>query len=710
MFKRATLILVCLFALASPTLATKTLTSSVAFTDPQGNPVVSGYIILRLSVGAKVIANGEVVNQTNVKISLDATGKVVAGQVIFANDELLPTGTYYVMNLFSANDALLRGPENWILSGGAPIDLSLITSSNLPDPGLSNPVLQNPATTQTTGAFALSIPVVGTVTENSSSVIQATAGQNQINSYLLNNVRYVDGVKYPATLAGIQQAFTDLGGPGTVVVPPGTYSSSTVGLTMTVNNQQLICDPNTIISYTGGSTIPAVLDMGNSSNGSSNQENSNVYNCAISGNANVTDTIRTRGVHRSILYNVRVINGSGPCMHINFSVMLNISQFHCSLNEQNFTNTPSAGIVLDGPDTSHCATEGYITGSVVEGTNGQGVWVKCGYEWTIRDNAFEGQLGGSGRGIQIDNNSGINRNIIAFQNDLEANAVEDVLNNGPYNQFFGNTMISTVGMHNGATSSHAYLGSGNRITTYTCDAGGFANVIDGSNNITSTFTDNCGGGYLAGAKAGIALTSTGAPHSTLVGDLSGQSITNGNHNTCLGWGSCGSLTTGSSNIGMGANQVFASGDNFQFAAGSNSDPITDVYFGTGKGGAAQPWTLHASQVMIIPAAGTGTGNLFWTGTAPGISGFNTNGTIAQNNGSAVIQVTVGSGTAGSTGTLTFPTATHGWVCFAQNQSRADLILQSSNSATSCVLTNFGTTFAATNFTNGDTILVTAFAF
>jgi hypothetical protein len=63
--------------------------------------------------------------------------------------------------------------------------------------------------------------------------------------------------------------------------------------------------------------------------------------------------------------------------------------------------------------------------------------------------------------------------------------------------------------------------------------------------------------------------------------------------------------------------------------------------------------------------------------------------------------------ANGTGTIALPTAKSGWSLFAQNQARADVVQQTSNSTTSCTLTSYGTTFAATNWTNGDPILVIA---
>jgi hypothetical protein len=91
------------------------------------------------------------------------------------------------------------------------------------------------------------------------------------------------------------------------------------------------------------------------------------------------------------------------------------------------------------------------------------------------------------------------------------------------------------------------------------------------------------------------------------------------------------------------------------------------------------------------------------------SGFNT-GAITFNNGTAEVVVTVGTGAANSTGALALPTAKNGWDCSAQNQTRADYITQSANTTTSSTLQNWGTGFAATNWTNSDIILIKCGAF
>jgi len=168
----------------------------------------------------------------------------------------------------------------------------------------------------------------------------------------------------------------------------------------------------------------------------------------------------------------------------------------------------------------------------------------------------------------------------------------------------------------------------------------------------------------------------------------------------------------------------------RFNSGFSTAQIIDLILNDGHGGGAgDVWSIRkdaANNFCLLDVAnvrclisgtagatsfaglqnGFGLNNLLESPTAPTInpaSGFNT-GAITRNNGTASIILTVGSGAANSTGTIGLPTALNAWNCHADNQTRADLILQSGASANNAAtFTNFGTTFAATNWTNGDVL-------
>lgn len=106
-------------------MAIKTITATTAFQDPQGNVLANGTLILQLNLLAN--AAGGQVEPVPVVIPLDATGKITGQPVnLWANDQLTPSGTFYVMRLFNSNGLQVAGPVNWTISGAAPIDVSAI--------------------------------------------------------------------------------------------------------------------------------------------------------------------------------------------------------------------------------------------------------------------------------------------------------------------------------------------------------------------------------------------------------------------------------------------------------------------------------------------------------------------------------------------------------------------------------------------------------
>lgn len=109
-------------------------------------------------------------------------------------------------------------------------------------------------------------------------------------------------------------------------------------------------------------------------------------------------------------------------------------------------------------------------------------------------------------------------------------------------------------------------------------------------------------------------------------------------------------------------------------------------------------TLSNVQSISLP------NSLLIASTAPAISThFNTSGDSIVANGTASFTITVGIGTGTSTGAISLPTSTTGWNCWLTNQNRADLIQQTGSSTASATFTNFSTTFSATNWTNSDVL-------
>jgi hypothetical protein len=123
---------------------------------------------------------------------------------ILANDELTPSGTFYLTTVFDSNGARVFGPERWVFSGASPIDLDTLTPTII-DPAFADPILSNPQAAQAINDFNLTLP-------------------------LFNNVRIVDGVKFTT----IQEAIDDLPATGGIVIDP-REGDKTLSSTITFN-------------------------------------------------------------------------------------------------------------------------------------------------------------------------------------------------------------------------------------------------------------------------------------------------------------------------------------------------------------------------------------------------------------------------------------------------------------------------------------------
>lgn len=115
----------------------------------------------------------------------------------------------------------------------------------------------------------------------------------------------------------------------------------------------------------------------------------------------------------------------------------------------------------------------------------------------------------------------------------------------------------------------------------------------------------------------------------------------------------------------------------------------------------------ASSVFVWPG-------MFSFGTAPTIaSGFGTSPTIPNSNGTAAFTINVGTGGAASSGVLTMPEATTGWVvdCVDITNAATAVTVQTAGTSTSVTLTNYSrTTGLATAWAASDIIRCKAMAY
>lgn len=236
--------LLLLFLLFAPcVLAQKSIITSVCFQDSTATCLANGSITFRLNMGAKVISNGQVVNAVNIPFTLTSGGMTPVGAALYGNDQLQATGTVYIVNIYNSNGLLVRGPENWILSGASPIDLSLETNVNLPDPGLRNPEMQNPSSAQTITGQPLKLA--------------STAPLLAAN---INAIRMADEFKGSDCGAKITNADADLGAvPGEIWVNTNCGTTWTSAVTISNNQHTIKIFPG---SYTLNQTL---LFSGNAS-------------------------------------------------------------------------------------------------------------------------------------------------------------------------------------------------------------------------------------------------------------------------------------------------------------------------------------------------------------------------------------------------------------------------------------------------------------
>lgn len=86
------------------------------FYTADGNPVVNGYITIRLNMDGT--STDEAVNSKFTRISLDANGALVGNPQFVTNASISPTGTYYIVNVYKANGQLIGGPLIMFVSNG----------------------------------------------------------------------------------------------------------------------------------------------------------------------------------------------------------------------------------------------------------------------------------------------------------------------------------------------------------------------------------------------------------------------------------------------------------------------------------------------------------------------------------------------------------------------------------------------------------------
>lgn len=79
------------------------------FQNPNGSPVANGYLIFRLNTEGSV--NFTQISSQAIRIPLDSSGNIIGSPTFWPNNDLLPSGTYYVQSVYTANGQLISGPS-----------------------------------------------------------------------------------------------------------------------------------------------------------------------------------------------------------------------------------------------------------------------------------------------------------------------------------------------------------------------------------------------------------------------------------------------------------------------------------------------------------------------------------------------------------------------------------------------------------------------
>jgi hypothetical protein len=129
----------------------KTQLTGGAFQDAEGNVLANGYILMQVNQDEQINGtNGQLCAGVQIKILLDSNGNVSQSpaQSVWPNDQLTPSGSWYIVYVYSAAGQLVWGPwyvtvptnggtynvSNWVPGqtlGGAPVGSILLQTNEV---------------------------------------------------------------------------------------------------------------------------------------------------------------------------------------------------------------------------------------------------------------------------------------------------------------------------------------------------------------------------------------------------------------------------------------------------------------------------------------------------------------------------------------------------------------------------------------------------
>lgn len=126
-FRKALIILALFCSPLAHAAVQDTIKTTVCFQDSQGNCLANGLITLDLSQSAMVTSGGGLVAPIHIAIQLTAAGLIPNGTLLWGNDQLTPSGTTYLLQLFNSNGLFVASFGRQSIQGPSPIDFSLLT-------------------------------------------------------------------------------------------------------------------------------------------------------------------------------------------------------------------------------------------------------------------------------------------------------------------------------------------------------------------------------------------------------------------------------------------------------------------------------------------------------------------------------------------------------------------------------------------------------
>jgi hypothetical protein len=212
-------------------------------------------VFFRLSQDATATGTSQVTSAL-ISFTLDNTGSIPGSSSIWGNDELLPSGTFYIVSVLAAGGGLVWGSENIAVIGASPVNINqAIPSSSggtITTPGM---VLLNPVGDQviTSGNLTVNnnLTVGGILTAGTFSPA-ALAVAGTLTAKTIGTATNCLSAASPA-VCGSAAA-------GSVLIPTGTTSSNlTVNTTAVTANSQIIFYPDDSLGTRLGVTCNSTL-------------------------------------------------------------------------------------------------------------------------------------------------------------------------------------------------------------------------------------------------------------------------------------------------------------------------------------------------------------------------------------------------------------------------------------------------------------------